>query len=108
MGDEDIDLNGVKRSHNNNDPLKHRVNHTVKSLKTNSSRDDSTDVDDLLAGDTTSEDERKKEKDLDIHTVLKRKKEERAKERERKEKEKEREKEERRRREREKKLKPHR
>jgi len=100
--DEDIDVSNVKRSHNNNDPLKPRVNHTVKSLKTNSSRDDSTDVDDLLAGDTTSEDERKKEKDLDIHTVLKRKKEERAKERERKEKEKEREKEERRRREREK------
>merc|ERR1712228_681128 len=72
--DEDIDVSNVKRSHNNNDPLKPRVNHTVKSLKSNSSRDDSTDVDDLLAGDTTSEDERKKEKDLDIHTFLRERK----------------------------------
>jgi len=97
---EDSDIESAK----NDNPSK-AVNQTIKTLKRDTSKDDSTDVDDLLGGDTTSEDERpkkasvkedkpKKDSNGDSEAALKTKKEER-------EREKEREKEERRRKERE-------
>jgi len=81
-------------------------NPTIKGLKRNTSKEeDSTDVDDLLGGDTTSEDERhnkpKKDKNAISEAALKKKRDEREKEKEKRDKEREKEKEERRRKERE-------
>merc|ERR1711925_43695 len=62
-------------------------NPTIKGLKRNTSKEeDSTDVDDLLGGDTTSEDERhnkpKKDKNAVSEAALKKKRDEREKEKE--------------------------
>jgi len=82
----------------------------VKKLKKDTSKDDSTtDVDDLLGGDSTSEDEKrakskddKSKKDSVVsESSIKKNKEDREKERERRDKEREREREERKRKERE-------
>jgi len=97
---EDSDIESVQKNN-----LSKAVNPIIKTLKKDTSKDDSTDVDDLLGGDTTSEDERpkkvsvkenkpKKDSNGTSEASIKAK-------REAKEKEREREKEERRRKERE-------
>ena len=66
-------------------------NPTIKSLKRDTSKEDSTDVDDLLGGDTTSEEERhnkpKKDKNAISEASLKKKRDEREKEKEKRDKE---------------------
>merc|ERR1712129_496848 len=79
-------------------------NPAVKKLKKDASKDDSTDVDDLLGCDSTSEDERrhtkgkdeKSKKDVVSEASIKKKREEKDKEREKRDKEREKEREERR------------
>jgi len=100
---DESDIEGVQ-----NDKSSKVFNPIIKTLKRDTSKDDSTDVDDLLGGDTTSEDERpgkisvkeekksKKDSETTSEAALRKKKEERERERER-----EKEKEERRRKERE-------
>jgi len=101
--DDSKDYNPSESDMENGKPFK-ASNPAVKKLKKDASKDDSTDVDDLLGGDSTSEDERrhmkgkdeKSKNDVVSEASIKKKRDEKDKEREKRDKEREKEREERR------------